>query len=94
MSNEPKKWDADQIKLGASLLQSSGWSRFQQALGFPVHFLSEAGWSCLFIERPTPFGKYLFAPYGPTITKLAEAGEVFSRLKSFARQVGAGWLRL
>ncbi len=90
----PPDWDTRQIKWQASFLQSSQWGDFQRRLGNKVHFLEDEDWSCLSIERQTPFGKYWFAPYGPTLEKSADIKACLATLRSDAGRAGASWLCL
>lgn len=87
-------WDDRQKRLEASFLQTSSWARFQESIGHKPHFISGESWSCLLLERRARLGRYLFAPYGPTISHGAEPRAVFETLKSYARQQKANWLRL
>ena len=78
-----KKWDKQQTKRGASFLQSSYWAGFQKSLGNNSHFIEADHWSCLLIERETRFGKYLFAPYGPTAESADSLSESINQLSQF-----------
>jgi lipid II:glycine glycyltransferase (peptidoglycan interpeptide bridge formation enzyme) len=90
----PPGWDVVQRKLGASFLQSTGWAHFQEAIGNRPHYLSGDGWSCLLLERRASFGRYLFAPYGPTISTPAATDTALAGLKAFGKKQGVDWLRL
>ena len=94
LSEPPTGWDSRQLKLRASFLQSSPWADFQRRQGHKIHFLDDKDWSCLLIERQTPMGRYLFAPYGPTLAKPSSLKKCIERLKAYASQAGADWLSL
>lgn len=93
-NSEPAKWDKQQHDLGASFLQSTPWADFQDSIGRRPHFISGSGWSCLLLERRAPIGRYLFAPYGPTITKQADPAGVLDSLKAYGESQQIDWLRL
>ena len=94
MDSTPENWDKSQLALGASFLQSSFWADFQKALGKNCYFSTGDGWSCLLIERHTSMGKYLFAPYGPTLRDTSVLGECLDSLKALGKNLGATWLRI
>jgi lipid II:glycine glycyltransferase (peptidoglycan interpeptide bridge formation enzyme) len=94
LPQEQIAWDEDQGQLGASFLQSAGWGSFQAAIGHSPHFISGEGWSCLLLERLAPLGKYLFAPYGPTVGDARHALAAMKEIKSYARRNDFDWLRL
>lgn len=94
MPNNEDQWDANQLKNGASFLQSLEWGKFQQTLGHPYHLLAGAGWSCLLLEKSNPFGKYLFAPHGPTLEHPDSLADCLEALISLAKQTGAAWLKI
>jgi len=90
----PKNWDSHQLKLRASFLQSSPWGYFQRQQGHKVYFLNGKNWSCLLAERRIPAGRYLFAPYGPTLAKPSSLKNCIEELKAYSRWAGADWLSL
>lgn len=92
--NDRELWDKRQIELGASFLQASSWAEFQDSIGSSPHYLSGEGWSCLLLERKTAMGRYLFAPYGPTLKDISLAAGCFKALKVYARDNHSDWLRL
>ena len=47
------------------LLQSKKWQKLQDDLGEKTFFVNEDDFSYLAIVKNTPFGKYLYLPYGP-----------------------------
>jgi lipid II:glycine glycyltransferase (peptidoglycan interpeptide bridge formation enzyme) len=94
MDIKPAEWDKKQLKLGASFLQSSAWGDFQKSVGIKPHFLAEPGWSCLLLEKKTPLGTYLFAPYGPTLTDAASLLEALKSIKNYAKRGGFDWLTI
>lgn len=92
MNFDPIKWDRSQVARGAYFLQSSSWGRFQDQYGSTPHYLMQPGWSCLLLERKTPLGKYLFAPYGPTLESNEQLAAALAYLKDYAKQMGFDWL--
>ena len=92
METDPKEWDKSQAARGAYFLQSSSWGDFQKSAGHPPHYLAEEGWSCLLVERKTPLGRYLFAPYGPTLDSEKDLPAALHALKAYARQMRFDWL--
>jgi lipid II:glycine glycyltransferase (peptidoglycan interpeptide bridge formation enzyme) len=94
MSVNQDEWDQNQLRLGASFLQSSKWAEFQESVGFKPHFLSGPGWSCLALEKTNRFGKYLFAPLGPTLQSVASFDDCLDQLVQLAKSIGADWLKL
>jgi len=88
------QWEVSQQKLGASFLQSSAWGDFQEKLGHQTYYLLGDGWSCLLIVRKAAIGKYLFAPYGPTLASSAKLTVAIDAIKTFAKDKKADWLRI
>lgn len=62
----PNDWDGLQKSLGASILQSTVWSEFQQSLGRNIYFEFSNHWSWVGFEHSQKGFRYLFIPYGPT----------------------------
>jgi lipid II:glycine glycyltransferase (peptidoglycan interpeptide bridge formation enzyme) len=91
---EPAQWDKRQRDLRSSFLQTALWARFQASVGHKPHFVSGDGWSCLLLERKAPIGRYLFAPYGPTVSKNATPQAALESIKAYGRSQKADWLRL
>jgi lipid II:glycine glycyltransferase (peptidoglycan interpeptide bridge formation enzyme) len=90
----PAGWDALQNKLGASFLQSTGWGEFQAKSGNQPHYLLGDGWSCLLASRRTAVGKYLFAPYGPSLQTAAKLDDALKSIRALAKSESADWVRL
>lgn len=94
MAINEDKWDEQQKKIGASFLQSLPWAKFQQSLGNKYHLINGPGFSCMLLEKKTRLGKYLFAPYGPSLTSPEYLPTCLEEIKQLANQTGASWLRL
>jgi lipid II:glycine glycyltransferase (peptidoglycan interpeptide bridge formation enzyme) len=94
MNITPPGWDKQQAKRQASFLQSGYWGEFQRAYGAEPHFLSGKTWSCLLLERKTPFGRYLFAPYGPTLDSPGALAACLAAIMKYARGNGFDWLTI
>lgn len=89
-----ESWDAKNIELGGSILQSWAWGEFQQSLGHKIHRFSGDNFICFGAEIPLTMNKkYLYCPRGPvgqTDLALADLKKlennrdlVFSRLEPF-----------
>jgi lipid II:glycine glycyltransferase (peptidoglycan interpeptide bridge formation enzyme) len=94
MAMDSDNWDRKQQGRGASFLQSAQWAKFQESMGLKYRLLEDKGWSCLLLEKTGRFGKYLFAPYGPTLDTSADLSDCIEALVAQARQAGADWLKL
>jgi len=75
-------------------LQSEAWRRFEEGLGKTVFEESGAGWSFMAIREQTPFGKYLYLPYGPTFTDQQSFLEALNALRKLAVAQGAVFVRI
>jgi lipid II:glycine glycyltransferase (peptidoglycan interpeptide bridge formation enzyme) len=89
---EATHWDERQVERQASFLQSYLWGKFQNEVGSRPHYLMEDDWSCLLLERRTPLGNYLFAPYGPTLSSASVLTEAVRSLKDYTKQHKFDWL--
>lgn len=87
------KWDNEQIKRGASFLQSSLWGEFQQSIGNQSFQLEGKGWSCLALSKENRAGRYLFAPYGPILDSPASLKPALAELRSLAKTQDADWIK-
>jgi len=87
-------WDKQQKALGASFLQSTYWESFQSAIGIKTHRLNEKTWTCLLLEQHSKMGKYLFAPYGPTLEDEADLADAINAICAYAKKQNANWLRI
>jgi lipid II:glycine glycyltransferase (peptidoglycan interpeptide bridge formation enzyme) len=87
-------WDQKQLQLGASFLQSMEWAEFQKTQSSNYHLLEANGWSCLAIEKSNRFGKYLFAPLGPTLESASHLKACLDQLSELAKSTGADWLKI
>jgi lipid II:glycine glycyltransferase (peptidoglycan interpeptide bridge formation enzyme) len=87
-------WDKHQQKLDASFLQSSSWSVFQESIGVKVHKVEDEKWACLLLEQRSRFGRYLFAPYGPTLSEKSDLPEAIRALKTYGQKQGMSWIRI
>ena len=47
------------------ITQSKDWQKLQEDLGEKSYLITEKDYHFLAIEKNTPFGKYLYLPYGP-----------------------------
>lgn len=86
-------WDRLQVSREASFLQSLNWAKFQQSAGLSYHLLGGEGWTCLILIKANRIGKYLFAPYGPTLNRADDWSNCRQALVSLAKQSGASWIK-
>jgi lipid II:glycine glycyltransferase (peptidoglycan interpeptide bridge formation enzyme) len=93
-NHPPPGWDNRQIKRQAYFLQSGAWGDFQASLGIRPHYLMQENWSCLLLERSTPLGRYLLAPYGPTLDSAEALSDALNSLKAYGQELKADWLSL
>ena len=75
-------------------LQANPWRRFQEGLGKTVFERSGNGWSFLAILERTPFGKYLYLPYGPTFADKESFLEALKEVRGLAAAQGAVFIRI
>jgi lipid II:glycine glycyltransferase (peptidoglycan interpeptide bridge formation enzyme) len=94
MTTDKPNWDSQQVRRQASFLQSEKWGEFQATVSAKPHFVSGDGYSCLVLEKTNRLGKYLFAPYGPTLDDFKHLDACLDELVVLAKQLGAGWLKL
>jgi lipid II:glycine glycyltransferase (peptidoglycan interpeptide bridge formation enzyme) len=86
-------WDADLIKLGGHLYQSTAWAKFQIAQGRQILAASGETWSWLAALRHGRGGiTYLYSAYGPTIHG-ASANTAVSSLVDAGHSVNADFIR-
>lgn len=89
-----ENWDAEQLRLNASFLQSFGWALFQQSLGVPYYAFRGENWSAICFEHVTPAGKYWLVPYGPTVSNEEALKMAVKELKAAAKSHAVHWLRI
>ena len=61
------------------LLQSQIWEKYEKLEGKPTFRLTDEDFDCLVTKTSTPFGNYLYLPYGPALktqktTKISKSG--------------------
>jgi lipid II:glycine glycyltransferase (peptidoglycan interpeptide bridge formation enzyme) len=93
-SVDPSKWDSKQLALGASFLQSLQWAEFQKSLGHDYRLLAGDGWSCLVLIKTNRFGRYIFAPYGPTLRSANYLADCLISLIGLGRELKLDWLKI
>ena len=77
-----------------SFLQSKKWQKLQDDLGEKSHYKETADYTYLAIEKTTPFGKYLYLPYGPCYTSEKALKEAIKDLQALAKSVSAFFIRI
>ncbi|MDR0397617.1 MAG: peptidoglycan bridge formation glycyltransferase FemA/FemB family protein [Candidatus Nomurabacteria bacterium] len=75
-------------------LQSESWKKFQESLGKQVFEDSGSGWGFLATLETTPFGSYLYLPYGPTSQDDNTFQGALKALKSLAHQQDVLFIRI
>lgn len=90
----PDTWDKAQAKRQAHFLQSSDWAAFQIAQGKKVFYSQDTGWSWMAILETSKLGKYLYCPYGPTVSSAKELAEALSALKHCAKKQKVDFIRI
>lgn len=76
------------------LLQSKQWQKLQDDLGEKSHMKEEKDFSYLAIEKSTPFGKYLYVPYGPCYDTEKGLKNAIKSLQELAKTVNAFFIRI
>jgi len=77
-----------------NFLQSKQWQKLQDDLGETSHYEKTPLYTYLAIEKSTPFGKYLYLPYGPVTDSEKGLKEAVSALKSLAKSINAIFIRI
>lgn len=80
--------------MNTSFLQSKSWQKLQDDLGETSHFKETANYRYLAIEKNTPFGKYLYLPYGPCFGTEKDLKDALADLQSLAKNIGAFFIRI
>ena len=86
-------WDEHQLKLGAHMLQGKPWACFQKAYGREVVWDQAESWSWLAIVIKGKGVKYLYAPYGPTVSSLDDLNSAIRSLENAAKSLGLDFIR-
>lgn len=89
-----KEWDDNQKKLQAHMLQGRPWAVFQQALGRPVLWCQTTDWSWMAVVVQGKGVKYLYSPYGPTVSDKKGLSEALSSLKAAAESLNLDFIRV
>lgn len=76
------------------LLQSKQWQKLQDDLGEKSHMKEEKDFVYLAIEKSTPFGKYLYVPYGPCYDTEKGLKNAIKSLQELAKTVSAFFIRI
>ncbi len=75
-------------------LQSPDWEAYEQLENHQTFNLEGKDYSAMLMLEKTPFGDYLFCPYGPTVTNLAGLKNALSNLTNFAQKHKAFFIRI
>ncbi len=76
------------------LLQTEKWQKLQQDLGKTTFFEKDNGYQFLAILEKTPFGSYLYCPYGPVAENTKSFKNSLESLKKIAKEQKAFFIRL
>ncbi|HUC95795.1 MAG TPA: peptidoglycan bridge formation glycyltransferase FemA/FemB family protein [Candidatus Saccharimonadia bacterium] len=87
------QWDENQLKIAGHMLQGRPWAMFQQALGRQVFWAESSSWSWLGIVVKTRGIKYLYVPYGPTVSSELSLDEALDSLKMAAKELKLDFIR-
>lgn len=86
-------WDEHQKLRGAHMLQGRPWACFQQALGRRVVWAETDDWSYMAIVIQGKGVRYLYSPYGPTISTPASLADAMASLKRAAKSLNLDFVR-
>ena len=75
-------------------LQSSSWEKFLQSEGKTTFRLTGTHFSALCSLEHTPFGNYLYCPYGPALENKSALKPALKALRSLAKDVSATFIRI
>lgn len=75
-------------------LQSPLWEAYEQLEGNQTFRLKGSGYEAMAVLKSTPFGNYLFCPYGPSAENAAGFHNSLSDLKKLAREKNAFFIRI
>lgn len=75
-------------------LQSTNWEKYEHLEQNKTFRLEEKEYSALAILKSTPFGNYLFCPYGPTLRSPNSLPEALSGLQKLAHQTKSFFIRI
>lgn len=86
-------WDSRQNLLQSHTLQGLAWAHFQSALGRRVMWDEGPGWSWIgVIMRPRGV-RYLYTPYGPTVTDSSSLEASFTSMRTAANRERLDFVR-
>ncbi len=86
-------WDEQQKVRNAHMLQGRPWALFQQALGHPVIWADNPDWSWMAVIINGKGVRYLYVPYGPTISNPDSLNEALLSLKTAAKALSLDFIR-
>ncbi len=89
----PLGWDEHQTFRKAHMLQGRPWACFQQAMGNKIYWLESEDWSCMAIVIKGRGVKYLYAPYGPTVSTKSGLMVAIESLRLTAKNLGLDFVR-
>ena len=75
-------------------LQSKAWEKFQQSQGKKTFRLTGENFEILAVLDSTPFGSYLFCPYGPILKNKSALKAALNELKNLAKKQNAIFVRI
>lgn len=76
------------------LLQTEQWQNFQKDLGEKTFFVKTPDFQYLAIKKSTPFGSYLYLPYGPVAENPKSFKLALKSLTSLAKENSAIFIRI
>lgn len=76
------------------LLQSKTWQKYEELEGHKTYFEKGDNYHFLAIEHQTPFGNYLFCPYGPEVADKKALEKALKALKTLGNEKNATFIRI
>jgi hypothetical protein len=90
----PGGWDESVIALRGHFLQSSAWARVLARMQYEVTFGRGEGWCWLgVVRRVGPF-RYLYLPFGPSLTDPTRLPDAVRAARDRARDLGCALVRV
>ena len=90
----PDGWDESVIALRGHFTQSSAWARVLARMQYEVTFGRGEGWCWLgVVRRVGPF-RYLYLPFGPSLTDPTRLPDAVRAARDRARDLGCAFVRV
>ncbi|HUY53015.1 MAG TPA: peptidoglycan bridge formation glycyltransferase FemA/FemB family protein [Candidatus Dormibacteraeota bacterium] len=86
-------WDEHQKLRDAHMLQGREWAQFQQALGRQIVWSDSDRWSWMAVVIKGKGVRYLYVPYGPTVSDPDSLADALLSLKTAAKTLNLDFIR-